>query len=78
MFQAKFREMSMVFQEIFNGGLSSFKVVSRVFERSLKGVSGKVQWCFKEVSKIFKVVSRVLQESFKGILRKVWGCFKGD
>ena len=34
--------------------------VSRVFERSFKGVSRKFQWCFKEVSQVF-------QGSFKRI-----------
>ena len=57
---------------------SSFKEVSRVFERSVKGISGRLQGCFKGVSKKFKEVSRVFQGSFKGILRKLQGYFKDD
>ena len=42
-------------------------MVSRIFERSLKGASRKVQWCFKKVSKIFKEVSKVcLPEEMHG------------
>ena len=63
MFQGRFREISRVFQKISEGVqarlkvvLSSFKEVSRVFERSVKGVSGKIQGCFKEVSRKFQGV----------------------
>ena len=58
-----------MFQLRLKGVLSSFKGVSRVFERSLKGVSGKFQWCFKEVSRVF-------QESFNGVSTKISGQFK--
>ena len=48
------------------GVLSSFKGVSRVFEISLKCVSGKFQWCFRKFQSSFKEVF-VFEESFKGI-----------
>ena len=54
-----------MFQLRLNGVSSSFKRVSRVFERSLKGVLGK--WCFREFERSFKEVSRV----FKGSLREI-------
>ena len=38
------------------GVLSSFKGVSRVFEISLKCVSGKFQWCFRKFQSSFKEV----------------------
>ena len=38
-----------MFQVRLKGVSSSFKGVSRVFERSLKVVPGKFQWCFKDV-----------------------------
>ena len=44
--------------------------VSRVFQRSFKGVYRKFQGCFKEVSKVF-------QGSFKNVSRKFPGNFKG-
>ena len=40
-----------MFQLRLKGVSSSFKGVSKVFERSLKGVSGKFQWCYNAVSK---------------------------
>ena len=43
-----------MFQLRLKGVLSNFKGVSRVFEKSLKGVSGKYHWCFKKVSKKFQ------------------------
>ena len=46
-----------------------FKKVSRVFQGSFKGVSGKFQGCFKEVPRVF-------QGGFKGVLRKFQGYFK--
>ena len=53
---------------------SSFKEVSRVFERSVKGISGKFEGCFKEVSMKFqghfKKVSRVFQGMLKGDSRE--------
>ena len=52
--------------------------VSRVSERSLKGVSGKFQWCFRKYQRSLKEVSRVFKENFKGISRKFQACFKGD
>ena len=39
----------------------SFKRVSRVFKRSLRGVSGKFQWSFKGVS-------RKIKGCFNGVL----------
>ena len=42
---------------------SSFKGVSRAFERGLKGMLEKSQQCFKGIS---MVVSRAFLESFKG------------
>ena len=44
-----------MFQRSFKEVLSSFKKASRVFERSVKGVLGKFQGCFKEVSRVFQV-----------------------
>ena len=38
----------------FKGISSSFMGVLRVFARSSKGVSGKIQWCFKGVSRKFQ------------------------
>ena len=43
----------------------SFQCVSRVFERSSKGIPGKGQICFK-----------VFQGSLKGVPRNIKGCFK--
>ena len=58
MFQGSFREVSKVFQIRLNGVSSNFKGVSRVFERSLKGVVMEVsmvfQWWFKGVSRVFQ------------------------
>ena len=55
--------------------------MSRVFERSSKGISGKFL-SFKAVSKKFQRCSkkdfRVLQESSKYVARKFQGCFKED
>ena len=77
------REVSMVFQESLKRGLRDFfgcfnkvsitgnlKWVSRAFDRSSKGISGKFQTCLKEVS-------RVPEGSFKGFSRKFQGCFNG-
>ena len=65
------------YQGCFKKVLSSFKEGSRVFEKSVKGVSGKFQGCFT-FQKSFKEVSRVFQENFKGILRKFQGYLKED
>ena len=43
--------------------------VSRVFQESFKGVSKKLQGCFKELSRMF-------QDSFKGDSRKSKGCLE--
>ena len=62
--------------------------VSRVFERSSRGVSGKFKWCFNGilskflrsssvVSRVFKKVSREFQKGFEGVSMKTKGCFKG-
>ena len=55
-----------------------------VFERSLKGMSGKFQWCpnavlrvFKEDSKKFQGSIKRVSKNFKGVSRKIEGCFKG-
>ena len=82
------KEVSRVSQRSFNDASSQgvqvrVKVISSnfnggtcIFKRSSKGVSGKLQWCFKGISKKFprsiKEVSRVFQESFM-----IAGCFKG-
>ena len=58
-----------MFQIRLKGFSISFKGVSKVFERSLKGVSGKFQWRFRKLQKSFKKVSRVFIKSFKGISR---------
>ena len=56
--------------------------MSRVFERSSKGILGKFQICFKGVSKKFKGCPeddfRVLQGSFESVSRKFQWCFKED
>ena len=57
------------FQLRLRGGASSFKGVSRIFERSLKGVFWKFQWCLTNFRRSFKEVSRESQESFKGSSR---------
>ena len=56
----------------------SFKGGLRLFERSLKIVFRKFQWCFKEVSNKFQGSLRVFQENFKGISRKIQEYFKED
>ena len=48
--------------------------MSRVFERSSKGIPGKFQICLKGVSRKFKGCSK---ESLKGVSRKIEGCFNG-
>ena len=60
-------------------------MVSRVFERELKGAFGKLQWCFrkfqrsfKEVSRLFKKVLRLFQDYFKAASRKIEGHFEED
>ena len=54
-----------------------FKQVLRVFTKSLKSVSIKLQECFKEVSGkfqgCFKKVSRVFQVRLKGVLSNLKG-----
>ena len=47
----------------FMGGL-------RIFGRSSTGVSGKFQWCFKDVLKMFKVSFKSVSRKFQGCLRK--------
>ena len=66
-----------MFQLRLKGVLSSFKGVSRIFGRSLKGVSGKFQCCLTKFQRSFKEVSRVFQDSFMGVSRKIEG-LKGD
>ena len=53
-----------------------FKGFLRVFERSLKWMSGKFPWGFREVSKEFVGSLKMFQESFKGVSRKIEGHFK--
>ena len=53
-----------MFELRLKGVSSSFKGVSRVFERTSKGISVSV--------------SKVFQGSFKGVPRKFLGCFKED
>ena len=59
--------------------LECFKIVSRVFQESFKGVSRKIEWCFmgdfsefqgylKEVPRNFQIVSKEFQGSLKGVL----------
>ena len=81
MFQGSFKSVSWKFKRHFIGvkeslrvfqlrltGVSiSFKGVSRIFERSLKGVFRKFQWWLTNFQRSFKEVSREFQESFKGI-----------
>ena len=50
------------------GASTSFKWVSRVFERGLKVCQGScngVSGSFKEVLRVFKKVSRLFQDNFK-------------
>ena len=60
-----FKKFSRVFQVRLKGVSSSFKEVSGVFKRSLKG-----SMVFQGSLKIVNEVSRVLQESFEGSSRK--------
>ena len=58
-FQGNFKGISRKFQgclKRLKEVSSSFKGVSSVFERSLKGVSGKSQWCFRKFPRSFKEV----------------------
>ena len=71
MFQGNLKGFSRKFKGVqvrLKGISSSCKGVSRVFEISSTGVLGKLQWCFKEVSKkiqgSLKSGSRVFQEYF--------------
>ena len=64
-YQASFKKVSWVFQLRLKRVLSSFKGVSRVFERSC--VLGKFQRCFTKFQRSFQEVSRLLKGSFKGI-----------
>ena len=80
--------MTRVCQECFKGVFSSFKGVLRVFERSLKSVSGEFQWynkgvsknfqrCFKEVLRVFQESFKVISRKFQGYLNEDEGCFEG-
>ena len=60
-----------MFQVRLKGISNSFKGVSRVFERNLKGVSGKVQLRFRMFQRTFKEVSRVFQGRLKGISKEI-------
>ena len=46
-----------------------FKEVSRVFQRSFKGVCRKFQGCFKEVSRVFQLRFQGISSSFKRVSR---------
>ena len=89
MFQGSFKSVLRRFQGKFKGlinvkrvskvgkfVLSSFKGGSRIFERSLKSVSGKFKCCFKDFFKKFQLKS--VSKSFKGISQKFQGYFKED
>ena len=87
MFQGNLKGFSRKFKGVqvrLKGISSSCKEVSRVFEISSTSVSGKLQWCFKEVSKKFQGSfrsglreSREFQENFMCVSRKNEGCLKG-
>ena len=64
-FQGCFKDVSRVFLRVFR---ENFKGVSRVFQRSLKGVLGNYQGCFKKASRLLKV--------FK-VLQKDWAFLEG-
>ena len=49
-----FKKLSRVFQVRLKGISSSFKEVSRFFERSSKDMLEKFQRCVKVVSRVFK------------------------
>ena len=61
----------------------SFKGVSRIFERSLKGVFRKFLWCLTNFQGSFKRVSikfqgsRAFQRRLKGVSREISVGFKG-
>ena len=50
---------------------------ARVLERSSTGVSGKFQWCFKEVSKKFQGSFKSISRMFQGYLGKVSRLIEG-
>ena len=54
----------------------SVQWLSRVFERSSKGILEKFQRCVKEVSRVFKESFRVVQGSSKVVSREFQGGFK--
>ena len=58
MFEGSFKEVSWVFQLRLKGVSRGFKGVSRVFESSLRGVLGKFQGSFKDVSREFQRSSK--------------------
>ena len=64
-----------------------FNKLSKMFQESFKGVSRKIEGCFKgdfsgfqgylkEVQRNYREVSKVFQGSLKGVLRRFLGCFK--
>ena len=59
----------------------SFKVVSRMFQGSFKGIPTKIEGCFQipprelQVS-VSKRSSNVFQVSFKAVLKTFYGSFK--
>jgi len=64
-FKGNSMESLRVFQLRLTSVSISFKRVSRIIERSLKGVSGKFQWGLTNFQKSFKKVSRLFQDSLK-------------
>ena len=66
--QVNFKKVSNVIQVRLKGVSSNSMEVSRAFEKSLKSMSGKFQWCYNSVS-------RVVQESLQEIARRFQECF---
>ena len=54
----------------------SFKKVSRVFHKSFKGVSTKIEGCSKRVFSGFQGYLNEFQREFPGVPRMFLGCFK--
>ena len=80
--KGSFMSFPRMIQGNFMGVSRKFQVIlrrSQGYFKSLKGVSGKFQWCFNAISRVFqgsfKSVS-MFQESFKGVPRKMLGYFK--
>ena len=81
LFQGSFKSVSRKFQGNFKGVQirlktisSSIERISRVFERSSTGVSGKFLWCLR----CFKKVPKKFPECFKKVSRLFQECYKED